>query len=121
MTREATARAYLAAMAAGDLDGVLACFTPDGRVSSPVYGGVLVADFYRRLFADTRSASVAVRTVYASTDGRLAVHFDYRWELASGKATACDVVDLFDFESDRIAHLQVLFDTAKIGNVSPGD
>jgi hypothetical protein len=123
MSREAIVRTYLAAMAAGDLTGITSCFVPDGRVSSPVYGGVPVAAFYRRLFADTLSASVDIRTIFASEDGkRIAVHFGYHWELVNGTCTVCDVVDIFDFEAgtNLITHLQVLFDTAQIGKANAG-
>lgn len=116
MSREQTVRTYLAAMARADLEAVLQCFTPDGKVSSPVYGGVPVADFYRRLFADTAHASVHIHTIYESQH-KLAAHFTYHWELTSGTKTTTDLVDLFDFApgSDRITHLQIIFDTAKIG------
>ena len=115
MSREAVVRAYLRAMAAGDLAGVTACFTPDGRVTSPVYGGVAVADFYRRLFADTRRAAVDLKRLYASDNGaHLAAYFGYRWERTDGTGIATDLVDLFDFAtgSDLIDHLTIIFDTA---------
>ena len=118
MSCEEVVRAYLVAMAAGDLDRVLDCFTPDGRVSSPVYGGVPVADFYRQLFADTRSASVDLKRIYESKSGaHLAAHFSYRWERNDGTRTHCDLVDLFDFApgTQKIAHLTIIFDTARIG------
>ncbi len=118
MSREAVVRAYLEAMAAGDLDRVLDCFTPEGRVSSPVYGGVPVADFYRQLFADTRAASVDLKRIYTDADAaHFAAHFSYRWERNDGTRTHCDLVDLFDFApgSEKIVHLTVIFDTARIG------
>ena len=118
MSREAVVRAYLKAMAASDLDRVLDCFTPDGLVTSPVYGGVPVAEFYRRLFADTHSAAVDLKHIYTSADGaHFAAHFDYRWERLDGTRTRCDLVDLFDFAPgiNRVAHLTILFDTARIG------
>jgi ketosteroid isomerase-like protein len=116
VNRETTVRTYLAAMARGDLDAVLSCFTPDGKVSSPVYGGVPVADFYRRLFTETASASVQIHTIFAS-EHKLAAHFAYQWVLKSGAKTATDLVDIFEFApgSDRISHLQIIFDTGKIG------
>ena len=116
MTRNQTVRTYLDAMARADLDTVLQCFTPDGKVSSPVYGGVPVADFYRRLFADTASASVKIHTIF-ETENKLAAHFAYEWALKSGSKTATDLVDIFDFAagSNKISHLQIVFDTAKIG------
>ena len=118
MNREATVRTYLAAMAKGDLPGVLACFTPEGLVSSPVYGGVPVADFYNRLFGDTAHASVDIRSIFHTNDGqRIAALFAYQWELKNGTRTACDLVDIFDFAADSglIAHLQIIFDTDRIG------
>ncbi|WP_439534861.1 nuclear transport factor 2 family protein [Polymorphobacter sp.] len=116
MSREAPVRTYLAAQAAADLDTVLQCFTEDGKVSSPVYGGVPVADFYRRLFADTAHASVAIHTLFTA-ERKIAAHFAYHWEMKSGARTTTDLVDIFDFApgSDRITHLQIIFDTAKIG------
>jgi len=114
--RETTVLAYLAAMAAGDLDAVVACFTAEGKVSSPVYGGVPVGDFYRRLFTDTASAYVEIRNIF-SAEHQLAAHFAYRWVLKTGAKTATDLVDIFDFTpgNDKISHLQIIFDTAKIG------
>ena len=117
MSRADVVRTYLAAMAAGDLDGVTACFTADGLVTSPVYGGVPVGDFYRRLFADTRAASVDLKRIYTSDDGEhLAAHFGYRWERTDGRAIACDLVDLFAFRagSELIEHLTIIFDTAPL-------
>jgi ketosteroid isomerase-like protein len=116
MSRQQTVRTYLAAMAAADLETVLHCFTPDGKVSSPVYGGVPVADFYRRLFADTATATVHLHTIYEAQN-KLAAHFTYHWELKSGPKTTTDLIDLFDFAeaSEKITHLQIIFDTAKIG------
>ncbi len=121
MSRAAVVRAYLSAMAAGDLDGVVACFTADGRVTSPVYGGVPVADFYRRLFADTVAVEVTLREIYTGENGeRLAAHFDYRWERTDGTKTACALVDLFDFAPGTalIDHLTIIFDTARIGKAA---
>lgn len=118
MNRTAVVRAYLAAMATGDLGGVVACFTSDGRVTSPVYGGVPVGDFYRRLFADTVAAEVDLLDIYTSESGdRLAAHFDYRWERTDGTRTACALIDLFEFAADSalIDHITIVFDTARIG------
>lgn len=120
--REETVRRYLAAMAACDLDGILECFEADGLVSSPVYGGVPVADFYRKLLADTAEARVSVHQVYVGTDApdQLAASFDYYWAMTDGRRTQVQLVDLFEFRpgSDKIQHLTIVFDTGKIGNLS---
>jgi ketosteroid isomerase-like protein len=116
MSREATVQTYLAAMAAGDLETTLSCFTPEGTVTSPVYGGVPVKAFYERLFADTAHATVHLHTIFEAQN-KLAAHFTYHWELKSGPKTTTDLIDLFDFapDSEKITHLHIIFDTAKIG------
>ncbi len=121
MNRAAVVRAYLSAMAAGNLDGVVACFTADGRVTSPVYGGIPVTDFSRRRSADTVVAEGGLREIYTGETGeRLAAHFDYCWKRIDGTTTACALVDLFDFAPGTalIDHLTIIFDTAQIGKAA---
>lgn len=108
-------RRYLSAMAACDLDGVLACFADDGMITSPVYGRVPVRPFYERLFADTLSAEVTIHHVYRATDhpGRWAAHFAYQWVRRDGPAVSTDLIDLFEFDTAAtlITHLRIIFDT----------
>lgn len=107
-------RRYLSAMAASDLDGVLACFAGDGIVSSPVYGDVPVRPFYERLFADTLSAEVTLHHVYRATDDprQWAAHFAYHWERRDAPAVATNLIDLFEFDAaSLITHLRIIFDS----------
>ncbi len=103
-------------MAATDLETMRHGLTPEGKISAPVSGGVPVADFYRHLVADTASATVHLHTIYETQD-KLAAPFTYHWELKSGPRTTTDLVDIFDFapNTTQITHLQIIFDTAKIG------
>ena len=75
-------RRYLKALASGNLDGMVACFTADAVIVSPVYGTVSVRPFYEKLHADTISAEVEIRTIYVAEDraDRVIAHFAYRWE-----------------------------------------
>ena len=104
---------YLNAMGQGDLNTVCACFTDAATVTSPVYGDVPVRPFYERLFADTLSAEVEVRQIYQALDKphRWAAHFAYKWQRRSGGAIDTDLIDLFEFDGDRISKLKIIFDS----------
>jgi hypothetical protein len=103
---------YLRAMQAGDMAGVLACFSRSATVVSPTYGEMPVAAFYERLFADTVRVVIDLREVYAALDDpdRFVAHFGYVWERRSGPVTDISLVDLFVFEParDRIAKLTIV-------------
>ena len=72
MSKETVVRAYLKAMEVSDLDGVLACFTADGVINSPVYGRVPVREFSQRLFGDTVKAEVGEKGIdYAFQESSL--------------------------------------------------
>jgi ketosteroid isomerase-like protein len=112
--REATIVTYLGAMARGDLESVCACFTAKAIIMSPVYGDVPVRQFYQKLFEDTVSAEIFVQQIYCGRDreDRWAAHFYYRWKRKSGNDVDTDLVDLFEFEGDRIAKLRIIFDSS---------
>lgn len=104
---------YLNAMERGDLDTVCSCFTAGATISSPVYGDVGVRPFYERLFADTLSVDVAIQQIYRAPDDadRWAAHFAYKWRRSSGSTVDTDLVDLFEFEGEKIARLHIVFDS----------
>ncbi|KXU30478.1 hypothetical protein A0J57_24875 [Sphingobium sp. 22B] len=112
--QENIVRTYLKSMEAGDLDATVACFDPEGVVHSPVYGEVPVAEFYRKLFDDTISASVRLRTLYGAVGdpGRWAAHFAYEWVRKDDVRIDTDLVDLFEFSetSGLIKSLRIIFD-----------
>lgn len=116
-TREDVIVTYLKAMERGDLDTVCGCFTIDAIINSPVYGDVPVRPFYERLFADTLSAEVDIQQIYCGrgTSNRWAAHFAYKWSRESGNMVETDLVDLFEFDGDRIARLQIIFDSRPKG------
>lgn len=108
---EATIRRYLSAMATNDLASVLACFTPNALITSPVYGEMPVRRFYERLIADTVRASVDLRTLYRSEHQpeRWIAHFGYVWVRRDQPDMATELIDLFELDlSGLIARLRIV-------------
>lgn len=114
MTAATVIRAYLRAMAAGDLAGVLDTFSADGVVVSPVYGAMAVRPFYEQLFADTIATEVRIRHIYVAEDEpRTAIaHFDYVWTRRDKPTLETRLIDLFDLdpEAGRITRLRIVMD-----------
>jgi len=112
-----TVRRYLAALANGDLEGMVACCTATAVVVSPVYGTVAARWFFETLHADTVSADVEIIAIYAADDrsGRVIAHFRYRWERRSAPKIDTDVLDLFEFAPDaRIERLMIVLGTSPL-------
>lgn len=109
---------YLAALADGDLDRILALFAPDATVVSPLYGTLPAADFYPTLLADTGGSRLSLRaTMSGEVDGRpvLSFWFDFDWTLANGEPAPFTVVDVAELADDgRIERLHIVYDTAPI-------
>ncbi|MDD7964853.1 nuclear transport factor 2 family protein [Actinomycetospora lemnae] len=109
---------YLAALDAGSVDDVLACFAPAGEVASPLYGTMPAARFYPDLFADSAPSSTELRRVYVdpADDREVALAFHYAWVLGDGTPAPFDVVDLVTLTDDRerIARLTICYDTAPL-------
>jgi ketosteroid isomerase-like protein len=109
---------YLAALDAGSAEEVLACFTPDGEVGSPLYGTLPAARFYPALFADSAPSRTVLRRIYVDPDDprEVALAFHYDWTLGDGTAAPFDVVDLVTLTDDheRIARLTICYDTAPL-------
>ncbi|MGP6088562.1 nuclear transport factor 2 family protein [Antarctobacter jejuensis] len=118
MTLENLCHRYLAALNAGDLDGVRALFTPDAEILSPLYGARPAHDFYAELFADTTRSQTSLLNVFdSSAQGRtVALHFRYVWTLASGKVVDFECVDVFELAEDRqhFTRMTIIYDTAPL-------
>ena len=118
MTAEELAAAYLQALRDADLAAMLALFTPDAVVHSPLYGPTPVAAFYPALFADTSEARVSARglTTGTTTAGAplVAVWFHFDWRLPGGRRAPFDVVDVMELAAGRIAALHIVYDTVDV-------
>ena len=113
---KALADAYLAALAAGDLHRILALFAADATVRSPVYGTQPADAFFAGLLADTRASRVALRDIFSGVDdaSKLALAFDYAWDLASGDTVTFTVVDIMTLDAaGRIARLEIFYDASE--------
>jgi hypothetical protein len=118
VTTPAVLHRYLAALDAGSVDDVLACFAPAGEVASPLYGTLPAERFYPALFADSSPSSTELRRVYVdpADDREVALAFHYAWVLGDGTPAPFDVVDLVTLTDDRelIARLTICYDTAPL-------
>ncbi|WP_052168891.1 nuclear transport factor 2 family protein [Actinoalloteichus spitiensis] len=105
---------YLSRLAAGDVTGVLALFSDDGVVSSPMTGRIPAREFYPELAAATQRSAVTPLDVFVSVADmrRAAVRFRYDWRLPDGQPTSFDCVDVLTFAEDwSIAELRIVYDT----------
>lgn len=110
--------AYLAGVTAADTEALVALFSPDGEVVSPLYGTLPAAEFYPALFADTAESDLTLRTTMTgSLDGRPVVSFwfDFNWRLATGEPAPFTVVDVAELDhAGLIRRLHIVYDTAPI-------
>ena len=106
---------YLSALEDRDLARLLALFADGAIVHSPLYGTLPAADFYPRLFADTRDATLALRSVLRSADGLVAFWFDFDWTLADGTPAPFSVVDIAELDGEgRVRALHIVYDTFRV-------
>lgn len=110
--------AYLAGLDAGDLEAVLALFTPEAEIVSPLYGTMPARDFYAALFADTQASDTELLNVFdqSGSGGAVALHFRYGWTLADGTPVSFEVVDVIELTParDAFAKLTIIYDTAPL-------
>ena len=89
MTPGQLADAYLVALEAADEGRVLALFTGDAIVHSPLYGPVPAAEFYPALFRDTSRASLTLHGVTSGTSPAgaplVGLWFHFAWRLGDGR------------------------------------
>src|SRR4030095_12712325 len=89
---------YLAALETTDAVRILALFTDDATVDSPLYGIVPARDFYPRLFRDTAQSRLTLRSVMLgqTTDRRptVAFWFDCDGPLPAAPRAPFTVVDV---------------------------
>ena len=106
---------YLQALQAASVERLLALFSPDAIVHSPLYGAQPPDIFYRNLFRDSAASYISLQGIYWQEDtAKAAAHFHYHWTLASGEQTLFEVVDLFEFDyQEKISSLRILYDTAQ--------
>ncbi len=111
-------RKYLDALNEGSLEKVLSLFDANAIVVSPLYGEIPAADFYRDLFADTSRSETTLLNMFEAMgdNASVALYFQYKWTLKSGKIVEFECVDVFEFAKDRkkFTKLKIIYDTAPI-------
>jgi hypothetical protein len=113
-------KAYLTALDAGDLKGMLALFAPDAVAHSPLYGSVPVPEFFKEMFAKSGNSKGTLlgtlgRGKTASGRPLLAFWFHFDWILASGVHAPFDAVDLCELNDEGlVVNLNIVYDTATV-------
>lgn len=109
---------YLAALNAGDIGAVLALFSADAMVVSPLHGSRDAVAFYTDLFADTQQSDTRFITLFDSADtpGTVALQFEYNWTLADGNKVSFHCVDVFEINpnGEQFDKLTIIYDTAPL-------
>ncbi len=111
--------AYLRAVEAGDVAGMLALFADGAIVHSPLYGTLPATEFYPALFSDTGSAELTLLGTMRGTsvEGRalLSFLFHFDWVLPNGTAAPFDVVDVAEIDDDGlISSIRIIYDTVDV-------
>ncbi|MCP3799527.1 nuclear transport factor 2 family protein [Allokutzneria sp. A3M-2-11 16] len=110
----ATVERYLELLAAADVDGVIALFTGNGTVVSPLYGTLPATRFYPKLVADTQRSEIVQEDLFVSVHDprRVAVQFRYGWTMSDGTKTSFDCIDTIELDDvGRIVQLRIIYDT----------
>ena len=115
---EKLCKEYLQALNEGNLNNVLNLFTSDGVVISPLYGEMSAKQFYTDLFKDTNQSDTKLRNIFISNmdETSVALHFQYKWTLKSGKIVEFECVDVFEITEDKtqFKRLKIIYDTSPL-------
>jgi hypothetical protein len=109
------AKTYLKYLEAGDMVQVIALFSSDGQVDSPLYGIKRAEDFYQELDRDTSASKLVFRGLFEKEDSKaLALYFTYIWRMKNQQKVEFDVVDILEFDAhNRIQNLKIIYDTVQ--------
>ncbi len=115
MTKKDVAKQYISFLEQGYTEGIIALFTEEGQVSSPIYGEKRADIFYENLKADTLNSKLELKGIFEDENSnKIAIHFNYIWTLKNKSTVEFDVVDIIEFNSNhKIVHLQIIYDTVK--------
>ncbi|MDF1695754.1 MAG: hypothetical protein P1U56_07990 [Saprospiraceae bacterium] len=108
-----TALLYLKYLEENSIDALLNLFSTDAIVHSPLYGSMPAGDFYKTLANDTTSSQLTYQEIFENSTGQqLALYFNYKWTLVSGKVVVFDVVDIIKFnDQGKVIDLKIIYDT----------
>ena len=115
MSKQEIAKVYIEFLSKGDAASIIRLFAVSGTVHSPIYGLKPAAAFYQDLFKDTNQSALVIKGIFEEADkNQLALYFEYKWTLKSGKQVVFDVVDILEFDEDlKIQKLTIIYDTVR--------
>lgn len=115
MTKNEIATNYLEYLENGDVERIIALFSPNGIVESPVYGCMKATLFYPKLKSDTSNSKLKLRGIFEDNEtSSLALYFNYTWILKNNKKVAFNVVDILEFDAQhKISKLTIIYDTVR--------
>jgi steroid delta-isomerase len=110
---DALSQEYLQALAQEDLAAILALFSADAMIISPLYGTLPATDFYALLLNDTQASDVKLKDTLVNEQKRSgALFFQYNWTLENGQKVTFEVVDYLQLNKENlIERLQIIYDT----------
>jgi len=115
---ERLCRRYVAAMESGDLEALLANFTPDATANSPIFGAQSARDFYSYVLREITDRSMVLRAIFVGTSDppRAAIHVVYTRTVGGSRPATIEGVDVFELTSDgsRFAAVTIIYDTAAV-------
>lgn len=111
-------RTYMDALGRSDYATIKALFAPEGRVRSPFLGEMAAGPFFDRLASASARNVITPIDIFLSDSGapHATAYFQYDWTVRDGTLISFKVMDLFRFapDSDRVAHLDLIYDTHPI-------
>jgi len=114
---------YLARLEAGDVAGMAALFSADGRVFSPFLGWMSPQAFFTEVVGASGQSRIETLDILVSAQGapRAIGYFIYHWQLKDGTFVDFNCADVFDFDAQgRITCMTIVYDThpvrAQVGN-----
>ncbi|WP_299148387.1 nuclear transport factor 2 family protein [uncultured Dokdonia sp.] len=113
MNKKEVAKQYITHLENGNIEQVIALFTQNGIVDSPLYGIKNANDFYRELNSDTSTSELYVKGIFEEDHtNSIALYFTYKWTLKNDKKVEFDVVDIIEFDNQhKISKLKIIYDT----------
>ncbi|MFC4721727.1 nuclear transport factor 2 family protein [Geojedonia litorea] len=108
-------KAYLSYLERNETDKIVALFSDDGIVNSPIYGIMPAKEFFKTLSADTSNSKLKLLGIFVEPNAaRIVLYFNYEWTLANQNKVKFDVVDVMTFDADdKIVSLHIIYDTVK--------
>lgn len=108
---------YLRELEKSNVDGVVALFSADAKIYSPLLGWVSPQPFYSKLADASGNSTITLLDIFQSTEGNrtASAFFRYDWVLRDGSKVSFECVDVFDFnDAGLIEKLTIIYDTHRI-------